>query len=183
MTSVPDHWLRIAASRRAVPTQVVIWVSWPQACMTPLVDARRRLVPRTWLAKGRPVCSSTGSASMSARSSSTGPGPFSITATTPVPPTPVVTVKPARRASSAMRRGAARLLHRQLGIGVEVAIEGHQLRHVARRSPGAGPGLAAGRGGHGRRPGARRRGFCVASEGPHRLGLSSITSSRDSKWG
>ena len=79
-----------------------MWVSWPQACMTPL-STPVRLVPRTRLANGRPVCSSTGSASMSARSSRIGPGPFAITATTPVPPTPVVTVKPARRASAAMR--------------------------------------------------------------------------------
>ena len=101
MTRVPDHEVRIATSRRAVPTQAVIWVSWPQACMIP-VSRPSRVVPRTRLAKGRPVRSSTGSASMSARSSNTGPGPFSITATTPVPPTPVVTVKPSRRASAAI---------------------------------------------------------------------------------
>ena len=35
-------------------------------------------------ANGRPVCSTTGRASMSERSRRTGPGPFSITATTPV---------------------------------------------------------------------------------------------------
>ena len=28
----------IAAMRRAVATQVVIWVSWPQACMTAALD-------------------------------------------------------------------------------------------------------------------------------------------------
>ena len=57
----------IATIRRAVPTHAVMWVSWPQACMIPL-STPARLVPRAWLAKGRPVCSSTGSASMSARS-------------------------------------------------------------------------------------------------------------------
>jgi hypothetical protein len=54
------------------------------------------------LAKGRPVCSITGSPSMSARSISTGPGPFLITATTPVLPTPVVTSKPSFFASAAI---------------------------------------------------------------------------------
>ena len=102
MTRVPDHWLRIAASRRAVPIHAAIWVSWPHEWAMK-VSRPSRVWPRARLAKDRPVRSSIGSASMSARSSSTGPGPFSMTATTPVPPTPVVTVKPARRASSAIR--------------------------------------------------------------------------------
>ena len=50
-----------------------------------------RAVARTLEANGRPVCSTIGRPSMSARIISTGPGPFFITATRPVPPTPSVT--------------------------------------------------------------------------------------------
>ena len=51
--------------------------------------------------------------------------------------------------------GAARLLHAELGIGVQVAVERHQLGHVPRHrlvQPGGDVRLAAGggeRGGHG----------------------------------
>ena len=60
---------------------------------------------RTFEANGRPVCSTTGRPSMSARISSVGPGPFFITATTPVLPTFSVTVKPSLRASAASLAG------------------------------------------------------------------------------
>ena len=65
------------------------------------VSPPARLVPLTLLANGRPVCSTTGSPSISARISRVGPGPFFITATTPVLPTPVVTWKPSFFASAA----------------------------------------------------------------------------------
>ena len=57
---------------------------------------------RTFEANASPVCSTTGSASMSARISTVGPGPFFITATIPVLPTLSVTVNPALRAAAAM---------------------------------------------------------------------------------
>ena len=47
-------------------------------------------VARAVLAYAKPVRSSTGRASMSARSSAVGPAPLRRTPTTPVPPTPVV---------------------------------------------------------------------------------------------
>ena len=67
---------------------------------------------------------------MSARSISTGPGPFFITATTPVLPTPVVTSKPSFCASAASRAARAHLLHAQFGMGVKIAVQRHQRRHV-----------------------------------------------------
>jgi hypothetical protein len=68
--------------------------------MTP-VSTPSLVVTRTFDAPGSPVCSTTGSASMSARTRTTGPGPFSITATIPVPPTFSVTLNPNFRASAA----------------------------------------------------------------------------------
>jgi hypothetical protein len=59
------------------------------------------LFATTRLAYGRPVFSSTGSASISVRSITVGPGPLRITATTPVFPTPVVTSYPSARRRSA----------------------------------------------------------------------------------
>ncbi len=71
-----------AASRNtsATPSRVAVWMSWPQAC----------ILPSASLAKGRPVRSWMGSASMSARMASVGPDlPPSMVPSTPVPPTPV----------------------------------------------------------------------------------------------
>lgn len=48
--------------RRAAPSRHAMWQSWPQACMTPLLQ----------LQKGSPVASVTGRASMSARRATTG---------------------------------------------------------------------------------------------------------------
>ena len=101
MTRVPDQRSFIAAIRRAVPIQADMCVSCPQACITG-VSCPSMPTAFTLLAKGRPVCSATGSASMSARSITTGPGPLRIMATTPCPPTPVVTSNPAFFASEAM---------------------------------------------------------------------------------
>jgi hypothetical protein len=90
------------ASTVAAPSSMATWVSWPQACMT------GRVRPSHWAvtleANGRPVFSSTGRASMSARRATTLPGlpPFS-TPTTPVRPTPSRTSKPRARSSLATR--------------------------------------------------------------------------------
>ena len=79
-------------STAATPSSVVVWMSWPQACIRP------GLV----LANGRPDFSSIGSASMSARMASTGPGrPPSIRPTTPVRPMPVWWLMPSRVSSRA----------------------------------------------------------------------------------
>ena len=93
ITNVPDHLSFIEVNACAVPTQLVMWVSWPQACITP-DSMPSSVVARTFEAKGKPVCSTTGRPSISARIITTGPGPFLSTATTPVPPTFSVTSKP-----------------------------------------------------------------------------------------
>ena len=71
--TVPCHLLFNSDSTFAVPRSVVMWMSCPQACITPAL----------WLTYATPVCSVTGSASMSLRTSTVGPAPFFITATTP----------------------------------------------------------------------------------------------------
>ena len=48
----------------AVPSSMAMWLSWPQAC----------ILPSLWEAKGRPVSSLTGRASISARSATVLPG-------------------------------------------------------------------------------------------------------------
>ena len=74
----PGRASRSSHSRAAAPSSMAVWASWPQACIT----------PGTREAKGRPVASWMGRASMSARSSTVGPGrPPEISATTPVSPT------------------------------------------------------------------------------------------------
>jgi hypothetical protein len=89
-TSVPDQLARRAASCRAVPTMAVMCTSWPQACITGC-SVPARSVWRAREGLGTPERSSSGSPSMSARSSTVGPAPLRMIATTPVPPTPVVT--------------------------------------------------------------------------------------------
>ena len=129
---MPDHWSlhRREPPRGAEPGGHVRVVA-AGVHDAGLDSARGRLAAQPCEANGRPVCSMTGSASMSARISSTGPGPFFITATTPVLPTCLghLEAELAHLRRELGRR--AHLLHRQLGVGVEVAIERHQLRHVA----------------------------------------------------
>ena len=55
--TVPSK-LRVADRYLAAPSSMVVWPSWPQACMRPLC----------WLRWSKVLCSSIGSASMSARS-------------------------------------------------------------------------------------------------------------------
>src|SRR6202451_109991 len=78
-TAVPAK-LRVSARYLAAPKSIAVWPSWPQACILPgTVD---------WY--GRPVSSSSGSASMSARSPTTLPPALRprMTPTTPVGPVP-----------------------------------------------------------------------------------------------
>ncbi len=104
--TVPAHLLRFSESHRAVATRFVMWMSWPQACITPTGwPASSGAV--ALLANGRPVASVTGSASRSDRTRIVGPWPFLRTPTTPSLPTPVVTSAPAFFSSSANRAAVA----------------------------------------------------------------------------
>ena len=77
-----------------------MWASWPQACMTPVCWPLKVVVAVE--ANGRPVCSVTGNASMSARSATFGPGSApSTTAVTPWWAIPVRTSSPSARRCSA----------------------------------------------------------------------------------
>ncbi len=88
--TVPARSAFIPASTSAAPRSIAMWKSWPQACMTP--TSRPLYSPRSFEAKGSPVSSVTGSASMSDRSATTGPGlPPTRSPTTPVFATPVRT--------------------------------------------------------------------------------------------
>ena len=99
-TTVPSIWSFMPARTSAVPIRIATWLSWPQACITGTVWPR--YLPVAFEANGRPVCSATGKASMSARRATTLPGlpPFKIP-TTPVLPTPVRTSRPSLRRWSA----------------------------------------------------------------------------------
>src|SRR6266567_9000275 len=66
--SVPRHRSLLAAISFAVPYQLDICTSWPQACITGTVTPSLFVVV-TLLAYGKPVFSSTGRASMSVLSS------------------------------------------------------------------------------------------------------------------
>ncbi len=88
--TVPVSSARYSARISATPIRMATWASWPQACMTPVIWPCH--IALALEAKGRSTRSSTGSASMSARSATTGPGlPPLRMPTTPVSPTPVVT--------------------------------------------------------------------------------------------
>ena len=78
-TIVPDHSSFVATRRSSAPSRQVTCMSWPHACMTG-TSVPAGSVPRAVLAYSRPVRSSTGSASMSARSQTTGPSPLRIDA-------------------------------------------------------------------------------------------------------
>ena len=71
MTSVPLQRSFNLLSVRAAPTNDVMWISCPQACITPTSRPWAFFVV-TPLAYGRPVFSTTGSASMSARTITVG---------------------------------------------------------------------------------------------------------------
>lgn len=72
----PGSSLSRSFRMRAAPNSMAVWPSWPQACMLPLSAA-----------KGRPVCSAMGKASMSARSMKQGPAFGSPTSPTMPPAT------------------------------------------------------------------------------------------------
>ncbi len=99
-TTVPSIWSFMPARISAVPIRMATWLSWPQACITGTVWPLYCAV--TFEENGRPVCSATGRASMSARRATTLPGlpPFRMP-TTPVLPTPVRTSMPRARRWSA----------------------------------------------------------------------------------
>ena len=104
--TVPDHRALLSASHRAVATRLVMWMSWPQACITPTgLPASSGEV--ALLANGRPVASRTGKASRSVRTRTVGPSPFFSTPTTPSLPTLGVTTAPAFFSSSAIRAAVA----------------------------------------------------------------------------
>jgi hypothetical protein len=88
--TVPRQASRDRASRVAAPASHVTCMSCPQACITG-VSWPSGPVAVAVLAYGNPVASSTGSASMSARSITVGPSPLESRPTTPVSPTPLVT--------------------------------------------------------------------------------------------
>ena len=70
---------RFAAKCLAAPSSIVVWPSWPQACITPSARERCAKVFRSWM----------GSASMSARSPTARVSlPRLSTPTTPVPAIP-----------------------------------------------------------------------------------------------
>ena len=96
----PGRSAFIFDSASATPSRIATCMSWPQACITP--TGWPRYVLFTVEANGNPVCSVTGSASMSARSAMRGPGlpPFRM-ATTPVWPMPVFGSSPNARSLSA----------------------------------------------------------------------------------
>ena len=82
--TVPSK-LRVADRYCAAPSSMVVWPSWPQACMRPLC----------WLLWSKVLCSSIGRASMSARMPmARGLLPTRMVPTTPVLPMPVVTSQP-----------------------------------------------------------------------------------------
>src|SRR5690606_28393558 len=98
----PGSASRMPTSASATPIRMLVWASWPQACITPTSWPLK--VARACEAKGRPVVSVTGSASMSARSASLGPGrPPLSTAVTPVVAMPVRGSSPSARRCSATR--------------------------------------------------------------------------------
>ena len=77
--------------RRAAPSSIATWVSWPHAC----------IAPSTSDVNSSPVSSWSGSASMSARRRIVGPGmPPSITATTELRAFPIVPFRPIAASSS-----------------------------------------------------------------------------------
>ena len=92
--TVPSK-LRVDDRYLAAPSSMVVWPSWPQACMRPLC----------WLRWSKVLCSSIGSASMSARSPiALGLLPTRMVPTTPVLPMPVVTSTPHSLSFSATMR-------------------------------------------------------------------------------
>ena len=89
--AVPSK-LRRCASARAAPSSIVVWPSWPHACILPsLRDAC-----------ATPDFSRMCSASMSARRPTAAAAvPLRSTPTTPVPASPVCTSRPNERSLSA----------------------------------------------------------------------------------
>jgi hypothetical protein len=88
--TVPRQLVRVWANSALAPTSHVTCMSWPHMWLTGVVTPFA-VSAVALLAYGRPVASSIGSASMSARSITVGPSPFRSRPTTPVFPMPVAT--------------------------------------------------------------------------------------------
>ena len=183
LAGLGDHHQRarplvlIAASRRAVPSQAAIWVSWPQACMMPVSTPVGRLARPWWRRAGRSARSTGKRVHVGAQHQHRARARCHHRDDAGA--ADLVGDGEAELAHLGRQQaGAARLLHAELGIGVEVAIERHQLRHVG-----------ADRLVERRRPRPARRGMRGGEQGQHATvhvsarGTSSITSSVDSKWG
>ena len=109
----------ISFSTAATPSSVVVWMSWPQACIR----------PGFVLANGSPDFSSIGSASMSARMASTGPGrPPSIRPTTPVRADAGLVADAETGQFARDDAGSAHLLEAEFGMGMDVAADFDQCR-------------------------------------------------------
>jgi hypothetical protein len=93
-------------------------MSCPHACITG-VDCPPAFRTTTVLANGKPVFSSTGSASSSVRSMTVGPGPFFMTATTPAADAGRDVEAEGFRARGQFRRGL-RFLKRQLRMLMKI---------------------------------------------------------------
>ena len=114
--------LRVSARYFAAPSSIVVWPSWPQACIR----------PGFWLAYGNPVASRIGSASMSARSPTEAwPLPLRNTPTTPVLPTPRCTSMPHSSSFRATRSAVRYSSSPSSGMGVNIVANGDEFVLVA----------------------------------------------------
>ena len=149
---VPDQRSRRVAIARAVPTRLVMWTSWPQACITDTslpsqssCFAGRRVVEPGLLVHRQPVHVGAhhhrGPVAVLQQRDDAGAAD------------PLVTSKPASRSSRARRAAVCVLHHRQLGMPVEVeeqlsqvgvvvrlhlggeAVGRHHRGHIGRTSP------------------------------------------------
>ena len=109
--------LRVSARYFAAPSSMVVWPSWPQACIR----------PGFWLAYGRPVASWIGSASISARSpTEASPLPLRSTPTTPGLADAAMHLDPPFRQLARHQVGGAVLLQAQFRMGMDIAANGGQ---------------------------------------------------------
>ena len=131
--------LRVSARYFAAPSSMVVWPSWPQACILPSWVERWANSLRSWI----------GSASMSARRPMLrGALPRRRVPTTPVLARPRCTSQPNSASLAATRSDGAVLLEAELRMGMDVAADARQLRLKLEQ---------AGDDRHGRSLGGRRR--------------------------
>ena len=173
---MPDHWSFIAASRLAVPSQAVMCVSWPQPCMTPVSTPERATAPDLGR-EGQAGLLDDRQAVHVGADQQHRPGPVLHHRDN----AGLADLLGHREAELARLGGElgrrAHLLHRQLGVGVQVLIDRHQRRHVARDRVGQ----SRRRGGRGEQGAAASSRAAGHRRFPQLAGTSSITSSVDSK--